>query len=121
MGRKNIIEAHEMFSTASISASNTSDVVYIKNQDKASILVSWSGSSPSGTLAVQVRNRREPTGAASAWTTLDMGASISISGNTGSHTLIFNELPFSELRLVYTRASGTGTISAILVAKQVGA
>lgn len=121
MSRKNILEAFDMLSAASMVSSQTQATpTYVKNLDRASILVEWTGTSPVGTLEVQAQNIREPVGAASAWETVDMGAPITISGNTGSHTLIFNSLPFTRLRLVYTRTSGTGTLNAIILGKTEG-
>lgn len=98
-------------------ASNiTSEVVSTKNLDKASIHVSWTGSSPVGTLTVQARN-----GENDSYRTLDFGSAISVSGNSGEHELIFTELPFSDIKMTYTRTSGTGTMSAYIHSKVVGA
>lgn len=128
MGRKNIQESYDMFAGSpdqvdhtDMSVSQTSYVTSIKNQDKASIIVNWSGTAPVGVLTVEARNKKENLGPDSGWVVLEFGSSINISGNTGSHTLIFNELQFTELRLQYTASSGSGTIGAFISTKTVGA
>ncbi len=128
MGRKNIQESYDMFAGSSgqpnltdMSTNQTSYVTSIKNQDKASIIVNWSGTAPVGVLTVEARNKKENVGPDSGWITLDFGSPINITGNTGSHTLIFNELQFTELRLQYTASSGSGTIGAFISSKTSGA
>lgn len=120
MSRKNVVMPYKMFDEADMSANATSDVTNVINLDKASIIISWSGSSPVGAVTVEGRSFRagaEPVD--SGWVTLDFDV-IAISGNSGGHQLLFNELPFSELRLQYAFSSGSGSLDAVLVAKQVG-
>lgn len=117
-GRKSVVKGFNMFGAdGDISASVTSAETSVINLDKASIDVTWTGSAPVGTLTVEATNDEKNE----VWRTLDMGGTISISGASGAHELIFNELPFTAIRLVYTRTSGTGTILAKIVAKTVGA
>lgn len=99
-----------------LSASFTTPATSVINLDKASIHIDWSGSSPEGVLTVEARN-----GESDDWYTLEFGAAIDITGNTGNHQLVFNELPFTDIRLVYTRTSGTGSATANLTAKVSGA
>lgn len=120
MARKNILEPYKMFDSVDISQTETSHIVNIKNMDKASIILEWTGSSPVGTIDVQVRNIKEPVGPVTSWISLDMGATINITGASGNHILRFDELPFSEVRLVYTSVSGTGSLTATVTAKQIG-
>lgn len=106
-----------MFDAVSMATSQTSAATNVQNLDSASIFVEWSGaSSPVGTVTVQARN-----GAAGTWYTLDFGASIDVSGASGNHQLVFNEMPFTDIRLVYTRSSGSGPLTATISAKTVGA
>ena len=114
MARKNVLPAFLMFDAADLSDNATSHVVNVQNMDKASIHLSWAGSSPVGTVAVQARN-----GSTDGWYNLDMGGTISISG-AGDHQLIFNELPFTDIRLIYSRSSGSGSMDASITLKQVG-
>ena len=117
MSRKNIITPFKIFDAVDISTNQTqSTPTNTSRLDKASITLNWTGTAPVGTITVEARN-----GSDDVWHELDFGSAISISGNTGSHELIFNELPFEEIRVLYTAGSGTGTLDAILVAKVVGA
>jgi phosphosulfolactate synthase (CoM biosynthesis protein A) len=93
--------------------SNTTSVI---NQDNASIHITWSGSSPVGEVIVEAQN-----GDNDDWYVVDFGAPINITGNSGSHILIFELLPMSSIRLQYGYTSGTGTIVARLTSKTVGA
>lgn len=105
---------------ADISANATSAVTNTSNFDKASIYLAWSGTAPVGTITVEATND-DPSSQNPTWKTLDFGASIDISGDTGSHDLVFNELPFNAIRVQYTSTSGVGTIDATIHAKVVGA
>lgn len=116
MARKNVVKAYSMIEAGDLSGSITSAVTNVINMDKASIHLSWTGSSPVGVFTVQVRN-----GENDSWYNLTMGGgAINISGNSGDHQLMFNELPFTDIRLVYAATSGTGTVDAIITMKQVG-
>lgn len=116
MSRKQLVNGFKMFDAADISASVNSSTTNVQNLDGASVFVEWSGTSPVGVLAVKGRN-----GANGSWYEIDMGSTIDITGNTGSHQLVFLELPFTDLRLDYTRSSGTGSLTATIVAKTAGA
>lgn len=115
MGRKNIVPSYLMIDSADLSGNITSEIVNVQNMDKASIHVYWAGTAPVGTLTVEARN-----GANQPWFALDMGAAINISGNTGFHELLFNEIPFTDIRLQYVATSGTGTLNSAITMKQVG-
>lgn len=113
--RKNVIKGYKMLDGASLAASVTSTEVNVVNMDKASIYVDWSGNSIDGVLAVEAKNSEH-----GEWFELDFGSAILINGASGDHVLILNELPHHTIRVTYTRTAGTGTITATLVAKQVG-
>lgn len=121
MGRKNVVKTYEIWNGVDLTTDPTSSHTDTINLDKASIFVEWSGSSPSGTLVVQGTNDDPSASAAPTWYEIEMGGTISISGNSGSHSLVFTELPFAAIRLNYTNSSGTGTISATITAKTIGA
>ncbi len=113
--RKNVIRGYKMIDAGDISANVTSSEVNVINLDKASVFVSWTGTSPVGELKVEAKNADNGT-----WFELDMGGPISISGNSGNHTLLFNELPHNTIRILYVWTSGSGSLNAVLAAKQVG-
>lgn len=113
-----------MFGTASVDmsvASTTSAISNVENTDNIGIVLSWSGSSPVGTLTVDCSNDYDTQSPGSAhWVSLDFGSAISISGNTGSSIININQLPYTWLRATYTKGSGTGTLVAKLSTKQTG-
>jgi len=112
MGRKNVIRGVAMLEAATATTNQTSIVVNVINLDKASIFVDWTDAT--GTMTVEAQNGdNEP------WFVLDFGSPIALTG-TGSHVLIFNELPHNAIRLQYTASSGAGEIDAVIAAKQVG-
>lgn len=117
MGRKPLIDSHKMIDAQSMGASITSGETSTKSLDQGSILVEWSaGSTPVGTITVEAKH-----GDNGSWYELDFGQTISISGNSGNHEIVFNSFPFSHLRIKYTRSSGSGTLSCTISAKAVGA
>ena len=116
MARKHVVYAFDMFDAVSLGASATSSIVEVSQLDYASIYVSWTGSSTVGDLEVQAANGEDGT-----YHALDFGSTISISGASGSHNIILSEMPFTHIKLVYTRSSGTGSITATLTAKSASA
>jgi hypothetical protein len=105
-----------MLDSAVVSASTNSQSSAVDQLDKASIDLRWSASTLVATASVQVKN-----GDHADWRDLDFGSTITISGASGAHELLLNEMPFTDLRLALTVTSGSGTVSAILTSKSLGA
>lgn len=112
----------------SMAGNLTSLVTVISNITRVSYGVSWSGTSPVGTLSVQGSNdyQQNADGSvenAGTWTTLTLesnGSStttIPVSGNTGAGMIDVQNTAIYALRLIYTSASGTGTLSATICGK----
>lgn len=116
MGRKNVVRSFKMIDAGNLASAITSTVVNVINLDQASIHIEWAGTAPVGTFTVEARNGEEDS-----WYALDMGGAISISGASGDHQLVFNQMPFTDIRLVYAATSGTGSVDAFISAKVVGA
>jgi hypothetical protein len=88
--------------------------------------ISWTGTSPVGTITVESSNDYEVDFAgavrnAGSWNTLPFtnsaGAivtSVAVSGNTGKGMININGIGANAIRLVYTRTSGTGTLSSFI-------
>lgn len=106
----------------------TSDATILQSLSEFSYEVDWTGTSPVGTLALQVSNSYAltPGGtvrAVGAWTTVPLelaGAevtSIPISGNTGNGFIDVAPHAAYAVRLLYTRVSGTGSMTAIFTGK----
>ena len=117
MGRKNVIKSFKLIDSEDLATSFTTQNVNVINLDKASIHLSWTGTSPIGAFTVEARNGEDDD-----WFELTLGGgTIDISGDSGDHQLNFFELPFTDIRLIYTATSGIGTIEGFLSAKVTGA
>ena len=105
------------------SATLTSSVVEIRNQDNVGIQLSWTGT-PVGTFAVQIsiNHAQDASGnvtVAGDWVTLTLSPSIAAAGTPDSAIIDLNQMSASYIRVVYTRTSGTGTLNAYITAKGV--
>lgn len=116
MGRKNTLNNYAMFGAGAnmATASTTSSSTNVQYTDNIGIVLAWTGSTPIGTITVQGSNDN------TNWATLDFGSAISITGDSGTDLLNINQFPCSYIRIVYTKSSGTGTITASMTTKQIG-
>ena len=123
MSRKQHIKSFKMFDAESLSANIESEVTYVESSDQGTIFISWTGSSPAGTITVEASNSSNDdiSKSSAIWHELDFGSAISVSGASGSHEINFIAMPFRAIKLKYTRSSGSGTINAILHTTTVGA
>lgn len=120
MARKNVIHSFKMIDDGDASADITSSPTSTIHMDKASIRIEWSGT-PVGTVAIQAQQRKKDERIVEAnWFDVDLGSTVTIDGTDTEHQILFNELPFTDLRVKYTSTSGTGTINVKISAKQVG-
>lgn len=90
--------------------------------------ISWSGSSPIGTISVQVSNdyfvgaNGKPSNPGT-WTTITFnqnGAAVtqfSVNGNTGTGFLDIDQMGAYAIQLLYTASSGTGLLQVIFNGK----
>ena len=105
-----------------MSGSITSTVTVIQKLSLISYSISWSGSTPVGTMSVEVSNDYEQNSdgsvrVAGTWNTLPLDAATAVSGNTGNGFIDIDLQGGYALRLVYTRTSGTATMQAVMSAK----
>lgn len=112
-----------------MSASLTSDPTILQSITGCSYSASWSGSTPVGTLSVQASNdySLSPDGRnvvnAGTWNTITLNVNgtlsttVAVSGNTGNDFIDIDKIMAYAVRLIYTRASGTGTMTAIINGK----
>ncbi len=82
----------------------------------------WSGTSPIGSVSVEVSNDYALNGAgavanAGTWTALPLSAVTDISGNTDAGFIDIDANAGYALRLVYTSTSGVGTMQVIAMGK----
>ena len=111
-----------MITNGDMSGSITSEETDVKNLDVASIRVTWDiAGTPDGTLAIEALQEKDNTPISpSDWFTVNLDATIVIDTSETEHQILFEQLPFDKIRLVYTPSSGSGTMNAKITAKQVG-
>ena len=94
----------------------------VRNMDMVTFFVEWTGTAPVGSLSFEYVQKESINPALEVWEQIDLGPAVGsyipISGDTGSHTIIFSIVPFVKLRAVYTRSSGTGTLDITIVGKE---
>ncbi len=99
----------------SMGASITSDAVRLQFEDNPDIQCAWTGT-PTGTLAVQISLDPDNLG----WQTVPFTPTpTQPSGSSGSDYFSLNQTSAAYIRLVYTRVSGSGNLSAKIAAKSV--
>ncbi len=109
-------------------ATITSTPTVLQSLNQASYAVKWAGTSPVGTLSLQVSNdyALAPDGtvaAAGTWNSVPLDVSgtvattIPVSGNTGNGFIDITDTSAYAVRLLYTKASGVGTLSAVITGK----
>lgn len=117
-----------VFNAVSMASSQTSAVTILQSLSKLAYTISWTGSSPVGTLALQGSNdySLNPNGTVDntgTWSPLTVSyngsntSSISISGNSGSGIIDVANTGLYAVRLVYTAGSGSGSLTAVINAK----
>lgn len=118
-----VISAGDMSAT-----SITSAVTVLQSITSVSYQASWTGTSPVGTLAVQVSddyllNAVGVVINSGTWTTIYLNvngtpaSSIAVSGSTGNGFIDIEKTAAYAIRLVYTRTSGSGALTAVITGK----
>lgn len=130
MSRKHVVNDYEMFTATKYqtgqanpsvpaTASQTSGITNVLNLDNATIHVLFSAPN-SGTLIVEARNISPLQGDVSGFYPLNFGAPLTITSETNVQ-IILNSMAFTDLRIKWVPSSGSGTVSAFLNMKTVGA
>lgn len=104
------------------SADIVSRVSIIKKISMLSYDISWAGTTPVGTLSVEVSNTYSQNSDGSvrnpgSWTALPLSTSTDVSGDTGTGFIDIDALGAYAIRLRYTFTSGTGLIQATIAGK----
>ncbi len=129
MGRKVIVSKRIIGASATsnvaqgggyqtISADYTTEVLNVSESDSASFHIQWRSSTLVATVSVQARNG---DAAKDDWRTLDFGSVITISGTSGEHDVLIEEMPFTDLQLFIDVTSGSGQVGVSFAAKAQGA
>lgn len=83
---------------------------------------SWTGSSPVGTISVQVSNDYSEysdgtVNNAGTWNTLPLSTSPSVSGSSGNGMIDIDIIGTYAIRTTYTPVSGTGSLTCVYKGK----
>ena len=100
----------------------TSAVTIIQKLSQISYSYTWTGVSPSGTVAVQVSNDYSQNAAGAVtnpgtWNSLPLSVLPTVGGNTGNGQIDIDACGAYAIRTVYTPISGSGSLNAIINAK----
>lgn len=128
MSTRTVLRPHPVIVNGDMSGDLVSDVTILQSLSGASYEISWSGSSPVGTVSVQVSDTYSlnPDGTeanAGIWTSVYMNVNgvasqtIAVSVNTGSIFADVTKTIAYAIRVIYTRVSGTGTMQATVSGK----
>ncbi len=129
MSTRTVLRPHTVIALGDMSTTSvTSEATVFQGLSNLSYEVSWTGTSPVGTLALQVSNSYALKGDGSAgsggtWTTVPLdvngayATSMPVSGNTGNGFIDVTLHAGYAARLVYTKGSGTGTLTAVIAGK----
>lgn len=119
----------QTLSTIDMSASSTaSTATILQSLSMISYAVSWTGSSPVGTIALEFSDdyALSPNGTilnAGTWNLapIDVNGALqtsaAVSGNTGNGFIDVAATGAYASRLLYTKASGTGTLTIVISGK----
>lgn len=112
----------------SMAANITSAPTVLQSISQVCYSLSWTGTSPVGTVSVQASNdySLDPNGQvnnAGTWNTMTLQyngsavTTIPVSGNSGNGLIDITDTAAYAVRLVYTASSGTGSLIAIVSGK----
>jgi hypothetical protein len=122
MSSRPLIKPHSIIDNGDMSASITSDVTIIQNVSMLSFDISWVGSSPVGSMVVEVSNSYSQDASGNVknvgnWTALTLSAPANISGNSGTGFIDLEQLAAYAVRIRYARTSGSGTLNVVVNGK----
>lgn len=129
MSTRTTLRPYSVITNESMAADITSEVTILQSITGVSYAVSWSGTTPVGTLAVQCSNdysinQDGTVNNSGTWIPMYVSinggapaASISISGNTGKGIIELERTNVYAIRLFYDAGSGVGTFNATIVGK----
>lgn len=117
LGPVNVLTAGDM------SSSITSKTTSIKNQDNVGIQLHWTGA-PTGAFDVQISSNHDEDAqgniiVAGFWVSLVLNPLILAIGAPDDAYIDLNQMSAQYVRIVYNRASGSGSLGITVVAKGV--
>lgn len=123
MSRKNNLLKYKLISEGDMSGDIVSPVTNVQFLDNIAIQAVWSGTSPVGTISVEVsidyaEDNQGNVINAGNWVAIDLDPVPAVSGNTGSDFIDINQLSAPWIRVKYTAGSGVGDLDVYVSAKQ---
>ncbi len=129
MASRPVLPPFSVITSGDMSAATiTSAVTILTNISMLSYGLSWAGTSPVGTAAVQVSNDYSLNADgtvrnAGTWNTVTLTyggnsvTSVPVTGNTGSGFIEVDLTSAHAIRLLYTKTSGVGTLNVVAAGK----
>jgi hypothetical protein len=111
---KNVTKAFRILDAGDMSGNLTSAPIPCDRLDNVGIQIMWTGT-PTGNFFADGRIHED-----APWTELDVNPAVVASGAASDWILSLTQVSFSEVRLRYVRISGSGSLTAWAMAKQVG-
>lgn len=118
MARKNVVQSFTMIESQIASTDVTSESTSIINLDQLSIRFSWD-STLEGEIVIEALQRKS-NDVSPDWFELDFGNTILVDATDTNHQIVFQQMPFTDIRVKFVHSSGSGTIEAKLTGKQIG-
>jgi hypothetical protein len=121
MSGKKVLLPYKLVNAVSMGTSITSDPTNVQYIDNIGLQITATGT-PTGTLEVQgTASAEDPRdGSSTQWDALTFDPALpAFTGAPASILININQFPFSRLRVVYTRTSGTGSLDVTVVGKAV--
>lgn len=120
---KRVLEKKQLIVAGDMSSSITSPVFICRFLDNVGIQLHWTGT-PTGTFTVQTSTDHEEDNqgnvhVAGTWITIPLSSSITAAGSPDDAKIAINQIDGSYLRLVYTRASGSGALNMFINGKEI--
>ena len=115
-GTKRVIRPFQAVLNGDMSGDIRGKETNTEHMDYASYIVSWTGTAPVGTLKFEAMTY--DGAGVEVWTEIQFGSVITISNNSGSHQVLFNQIHFAKIRPIYVRTTGTGTLNITAIVKE---
>lgn len=114
MSVKSVIKPYLVLSAGDMSGSLTTLATNISSSDNIGYQVDFTGV-PNGTFSV------EGTINGTTWQGLTLTPAAPVAaGAAGGFVVNLNQVPYEQIRLVYTRTSGTGSLTVWAMSKRLG-
>lgn len=127
MSSRPVLRPFQVLTAGSMAGNLTSSVTVLQSVTKLSYALSWTGTSPVGTVSVQASNDYSISGVGvvsntGTWTTLTLSyngnsvTTVPVTGNTGNGFIDVITAAYA-VRLIYTAASGVGSLTVTISGK----